>query len=131
MVGLGDVVENYVRDANQINNLLLEVPADLWNISLRTQLFSSGWRKKVTLFFDLLRKEAEKVIQTRILEESLHRTFGVLVLNFCNGRYEIISASCLVNRCLNDSVKNLDERKIQAVQSIQSHLYEGMIMLSN
>jgi hypothetical protein len=29
MVGLGDVVENYVRDANQINNLLLEVPADL------------------------------------------------------------------------------------------------------
>ena len=131
MVGLGDVVENYVRDANQINNLLLEVPADLWNISLRTQLFPSGWRKKVTLFFDLLSKEAEKVIKTRILEEYLHRTFGVLVLNFCNGRYEIISASCLVNRCLNDSVKNLDERKIQAVQSIQSHLYEGMIMLSN
>jgi hypothetical protein len=131
MVGQGDVVENYVRDAYQIINLLLKVPADPCNISLRTQLFPSGWRKKVTLFFDLLRKEAEKVIKTRILEESLHRTFGVLVLNFCNGRYEIISASCLVNRCLNDSVKNLDERKIQAVQSIQSHLYEGMIMLSN
>jgi hypothetical protein len=43
MVGQGDVVENYVRDAYQIINLLLEVPADPSNISLRTQLFTSGW----------------------------------------------------------------------------------------
>ncbi len=63
----------------------------------------------MTLFIDLLRKEAEKVIETRILEESLHCSFTVFVLNFSNGGDEI-SAIDIRDPCANDCVKNLNKR---------------------